>query len=91
MRLNYLDYLKTGYGWDPNNASALVVSYGDQSIYPPDLFLDPIDIFVEFEASVSAEYYGFRLNLAVRNISGISCKHIMWLLGGYGGYVGMIN
>ena len=70
LRLYTGDYLKIGYGWDPSNTSAVVVTYENYNDYPLDLFLSPANIFVEFDTSPTGETSGFQLNLAVRNLSG---------------------
>ena len=72
VRIDYHDYLKIGYGWDPNNATALIISYGD-GYYgnPSDIFVSATKIFAEFDATSSYEDSGFQLRLSLRNISGM--------------------
>ena len=73
INIGRYDYLRIGYGWDPNNASALVVTYGnDYRSYTRDIFLNASNICVEFATSSSYESSGFRLDLLVRNLTGRS-------------------
>ena len=66
------DYLTIGYGWNPKNTSASIISYGSSNNgYPPDIFATASNIFVEFDAGTFSTAPGFELSLVVRNISGI--------------------
>ena len=72
LQIGSNDYLTVGYGWDPKNATASIISYGySYGLYPPDIFTAATNLFVEFDASSSYEAEGFQLTLSVRNISGI--------------------
>ena len=80
LRINTNDYLRIGYGLDPNNTTNLISSYaGSYYGYPRDVFAIADNIFVEFDANPPGESSGFELNIAVQNISGrsISSKVII--------------
>ena len=63
--------MNIGFGWDPNNASALIITYGHSYIgFPDDIFVPAQNMFVEFESSSSYQAEGFQLDIVVRNISG---------------------
>ena len=65
VRINDHDYLKIGFGWDPDDVSALIVSYGDYYYgYPNDLDISATKFFIEFSASAYYESNGFRLVLS---------------------------
>ena len=70
VSLEYGDYLTFGYGSDPENATAIIATFEDY--YPADLFIEPVNIYVEFKADDYnyAQASGFKLNLIVRDISG---------------------
>ena len=71
VRISLDDFLTIGYGWNPNNTSALITSYGHSYFgFPEDLFVPADDIFVEFKASHIHQAEGFELEITVRNISG---------------------
>ena len=70
LRIRSNDFLKIGYGWDPNNTTLLISSYEDYYGYPKDVYATANDIFVEFDANPPDESYGVQLNIKVHNISG---------------------
>ena len=72
LRISSHDYLIIGYGWDPRNTTALVILYGDNYYDSPrDYLVSAGNSFVEFDTSQQyTESNGFRLTLAVRNITG---------------------
>ena len=73
VRIDYNDYLKIGYGSDPDNSSSIVASYGDYySGIPNDIYLNAGDIFIEFDADSYAEWSGFQIQLSVWNSSGMN-------------------
>ena len=72
LQISSNDYLTVGYGWNPNNATTYIISYGySYNGLPPDIFTAATKLFVEFDASSSNEAEGFQLTLSVRNISGM--------------------
>ena len=77
VRIDYGDYLRIGYGWNPENTSALIITYGHNYIdNPPDLYITATDGYVEFDASPADQEKGFKLSLLVRNITGTcTAKH----------------
>ena len=71
------DYLRVGYGWDPNDYSEEIASYGNYSeatVYPDSLVVEAEDVYIEFEADSYGELLGFELEIKVLNASCIMCK-----------------
>ena len=72
------DFLRVGYGWDPDNSSAIIDSFGDDYTgHPRDLLLPARDMFFEFDADAFSERSGFRISIRVSNISGKKISSIL--------------
>lgn len=65
------DVLRIGSGSDPHNYSTYFASFGHYySGYPDDIFIDPVDMFVEFEADSYSQRTGFAVEIAMINVTG---------------------
>ena len=76
MYLGPSDFVRVGYGWEPDNSTAVMAKYGSEhsELYetPGKLFFEGNKFFIEYDAESleSLERGGFSLEINVLNMTG---------------------